>query len=110
MTRVLTPEESQAWEEGGWLSLRLQDDIFEEVHRQDIREPVIVTLDTGEILFAITQGGLGDHLSGRLTGRDGYPASPASRPGRCPQPCPCPPGRGPGVGGRRRSACHGVQQ
>jgi hypothetical protein len=58
MTIQLSPEQSAQWEQGRWLSLRIQDDIFEEVQRQGITEPVVVTLDTGAILFAMSQGGL----------------------------------------------------
>ena len=56
MTRILTPEESALFEEGGWPERRLIDDLVEWADRHAITEPIVVTLDTGEILFALTQG------------------------------------------------------
>jgi len=53
---TLTSEQSARWEEGAWSSWRIEEDILEDVIRHNITEPVIVHLDTGEVLFAISQG------------------------------------------------------
>ena len=56
MTIILTPEQSQLYEEGGWSSYRIEETIIEDLERLNITAPVVVTLDTGEILFAISKG------------------------------------------------------
>ncbi len=56
MTITLTPEQSALYEEGGWSSYRIEESIIEDLDRQHITESVVVTLDTGEILFAVTMG------------------------------------------------------
>jgi hypothetical protein len=56
MTIVLTPEQSALYEEGGWDAFRIEETIVEDLIQRDITEPCIVTLDTGEILFAISAG------------------------------------------------------
>jgi len=58
VTIRLSVHDSAAWESGGWLSLEIQESIIEDLDRQNITESVVVTLDTGEVLFAITQGGI----------------------------------------------------
>jgi hypothetical protein len=58
VTIRLSAHDSAAWESGGWLSLEIQESIIEDLDRQNITESVVVTLDTGEVLFAITQGGI----------------------------------------------------
>lgn len=55
-TIILTPEQSALYEEGGWQSYRIEEDILEDLIRQDITEPVVVMLDTGEVVCAIAQG------------------------------------------------------
>jgi len=56
MTIILTPEQSALYEEGGWSSYRIEETILEDLDRQNITEPVIVTLDDGQILFAVSKG------------------------------------------------------
>ena len=56
MTITLTPEQSALYEEGGWSSFRLEETILEDLDRQHITEPVVVTLDDGSILFAVAKG------------------------------------------------------
>jgi hypothetical protein len=57
MTIILTPEQSALYEEGGWTAFRIEETIVEDLIQQSITEPCLVTLDTGEILFAISAGG-----------------------------------------------------
>jgi hypothetical protein len=57
MTLKLSAEQSLRYEEGGWLAFRIEEEIVEELIQQESTEPCIVTLDTGEILFAISAGG-----------------------------------------------------
>jgi len=56
MTITLTPEQSALYEEGGWSSFRIEETILEDLDRQHITEPVVVTLDNGSILFAVAKG------------------------------------------------------
>ena len=56
MTIILTPEQSALYEEGGWSSFRIEETILEDLDRQHITEPVVVTLDDGSILFAVAKG------------------------------------------------------
>jgi hypothetical protein len=56
MTLRLSPEQSQAWNEGGWLSLELQETLLEDVDHQQIDEPVVVVLASGQVAFGITAG------------------------------------------------------
>ena len=56
MTIILTPEHSALYDEGGWSSWRVEETLSEDLDRQGITEPVVVTLDTGEILFAVSKG------------------------------------------------------
>lgn len=58
MTYQLSPEQAMWYEEGGFPERRLTEDIIEWADRHHIEEPVVVTSDDGEILFAITKGGL----------------------------------------------------
>jgi hypothetical protein len=53
---ISTPEQSALYEEGGWSSFRLEETILEDLDRQHITEPVVVTLDNGSILFAVAKG------------------------------------------------------
>lgn len=54
MTITLSAEQSQRWDEGGWLSLELEEDILEDVERQGIVDTVVVEDDRGNVLFALT--------------------------------------------------------
>jgi hypothetical protein len=54
MHLTLTPEQSQIWEEGGFSSWRVEEDVIELLDRQGITEQCVVTLDDGSIAFAIT--------------------------------------------------------
>jgi hypothetical protein len=54
---ILTPEQSALYELGGWDSFHIEETIVEDLLWHDITEPCVVTLDTGEILFAISAGG-----------------------------------------------------
>jgi len=56
VTIILSPEQSALYEEGGWSSYRIEETILEDLYRQNISESVVVTLDTGEILFAVSKG------------------------------------------------------
>ena len=56
MTIVLTPEQAETYDLGGWSSYRLEKTIIEDLDRKNINETVIVTLDDGTILFAVTKG------------------------------------------------------
>jgi hypothetical protein len=57
MTVILTPEQSALYELGSWDAFRIEETIVEDLIQRDITEPCVVTLDTGEILFAISAGG-----------------------------------------------------
>jgi hypothetical protein len=57
MTIVLTSEQSALYDAGGWDAWHIETDIIEDLIQRDITEPCVVTLDTGEILFAISAGG-----------------------------------------------------
>lgn len=56
MKITFTPEQSQLYEEGGWSSFRVEETIIEDLERQHITVPVLVTLDDGTILFAVSRG------------------------------------------------------
>jgi hypothetical protein len=56
MTIILTPEQSTLYEEGGFAAWRVEEDIIEDLDRHHITDTVVVTLDTGEILFAVSKG------------------------------------------------------
>ena len=51
MKIILTPEESARWEEGERAGWRPEEDILERLDRQNINEPVVVVLGTGETAF-----------------------------------------------------------
>jgi hypothetical protein len=53
MTYILTPEPSMRYEEGGFSSWRVEEDVVEDLERRNMTEPVVVTLDDGSILFAV---------------------------------------------------------
>jgi hypothetical protein len=54
----LTVEQSRAWDEGGWLSLELEDEVIEWTDRFNVREPVIVVTSDHRIAFALTEQGV----------------------------------------------------
>ena len=54
MTIILSPAQSQQWEEGGWLSLEIQETVLEDIERRDIMEPVAVVLATGVVAFWVS--------------------------------------------------------
>ena len=56
MTIILSPEETARWEEGGWLSLEIQETVLEDIERQHITEPVVMTLANGTVAFGVTGG------------------------------------------------------
>jgi hypothetical protein len=56
MTIRLTPEQSALYEEGGFSSWRIEETIIEDLDRQNIEETVIVALDDGTVLFAVSKG------------------------------------------------------
>jgi hypothetical protein len=58
MTITLTPEDSARWEQGGWLSLEIQETILEDIERQHIQEPVAVVLADGTVAFWVTEPGV----------------------------------------------------
>jgi hypothetical protein len=51
MTIVLSPEDSARGEEGGRLSLEIQETILEDIERQNIHEVVAVVLSTDAVAF-----------------------------------------------------------
>jgi hypothetical protein len=53
-----TREESRAWDQGGWLSLELEDDAVEWTQKWNIHEPVIVVTHDHRIAFALTEKGV----------------------------------------------------
>jgi len=54
MTIRLSQEDSARWEQGGWLSLEIQETILEDIDRQGITEVVAVTLSDGSIIFWVS--------------------------------------------------------
>jgi hypothetical protein len=54
MTIILSPAQSQQWEEGGWLSLEIQETVLEDIERQGITEVVAVVLTTGVVAFWVS--------------------------------------------------------
>jgi hypothetical protein len=54
----LTAEQSRAWDEGGWLSLELEDDVIEWAQRYNVYEPVIVVTHDHRMAFALTEKGV----------------------------------------------------
>ena len=56
MILTLTNEQSRAWDEGGWLSLELQETVLEDVERAHIVESVAVLHPDGRVAFGITRG------------------------------------------------------
>jgi hypothetical protein len=56
MTIILSAEQTQAWNEGGWISLEIQETILEDIEHQGIREPVAVVGADGVTLFWVTAG------------------------------------------------------
>ena len=53
----LTPVQSQQWNEGGWLSLEIQDDIVEWAERYAPHQPMVVVTHDHKICFALTAHG-----------------------------------------------------
>ena len=53
----LTAAQSRAWDEGGWLSLELEDDVIEWADQYNVREPVVVVTHDHRIAFALTERG-----------------------------------------------------
>jgi hypothetical protein len=53
----LTEQQSRDWDEGGWLSLRIQDDILDQVERLRWHEPVVVITSDKQIAFALGHDG-----------------------------------------------------
>ena len=58
MKITLTPEESARWDEGGFAGWRTEEDILERLDREQITEPVVVVLATGEAAFWVTRKGV----------------------------------------------------
>jgi hypothetical protein len=56
MTITLSREDSQRWEQGGWLSLEIQETILEDLERQRIAEAVAVVLAGGAVAFWVSSG------------------------------------------------------
>jgi len=54
MTIILSHAQSQEWDQGGWLSLEIQEDLVEDIQRQHITEEVVVQTETGVLCFALT--------------------------------------------------------
>ena len=54
VTMTLTPEQSKQWDEGGWLSLEIQETVLEDIERQGITDVVAVVLSTGVVAFWVS--------------------------------------------------------
>jgi hypothetical protein len=50
----LTLEQLQQWDEGGWLSLEIQEDVIEDLDHHHITEAVVVQLADGRTAFAVS--------------------------------------------------------
>ena len=53
-----TDEQSRAWDEGGWLSVELEDHVIEWAQRYNVYEPVVVVTSDHRIAFALTEQGV----------------------------------------------------
>jgi hypothetical protein len=53
-----TAEQSRAWDEGGWLSLELEEDVLEWAQRHNVSESVIVLTSDHRVAFALTEQGV----------------------------------------------------
>jgi hypothetical protein len=58
MVLTLTPEQSQQWDEGGWLSLEVQETMLEDIERRHITEAVVVVHASGSVCFWVTPDGV----------------------------------------------------
>lgn len=54
MTYHLSAEQTQSWDQGGWLSLEIQETILEDVERVGIEEAVVVRTAEGQLAFSLT--------------------------------------------------------
>jgi len=54
MTIHLSLEDTLRWEEGGWLSLEIQESIIEHIELLGLKEAVAVVLATGKLAFAVS--------------------------------------------------------
>jgi hypothetical protein len=53
LTYHLTAEQSATWLLGGQAQARLEETILDQLDEADCEEHVVVTLDTGEVLYTI---------------------------------------------------------
>ena len=51
---TMSERESRDWNEGGWLSLEVQEDIIEYAQKRRWYEPVVVTTHDHRLAFALT--------------------------------------------------------
>jgi hypothetical protein len=61
MMYQLSSQQSAQWIEGNWLAYEIEETVLEDLDRAGISEPVVVTLDTGVVAFAVTAKGV-DHV------------------------------------------------
>jgi hypothetical protein len=53
----LTSEQSRTWDQGGWLSLEIEDEVIDLAARNHWYEPVIVVTADKRIAFALGHDG-----------------------------------------------------
>jgi len=58
MTYKLSTEQSTLWQEGGFSGWRVEEDGIEDLDRQHVQEPTVVTLDDGTTVFWVTKAGV----------------------------------------------------
>ena len=58
MTIILTPEQSALYDEGGFPAWRVEEDIREDLERRNMHDDVVVEDAHGNVLFAMTRGGV----------------------------------------------------
>ena len=56
MTLQLSPAQSALWLEGAWASYRIEEDVIEQLDRDNITDLVIVILDNGTVAFGVWNG------------------------------------------------------
>jgi len=57
MRLTLSPTDSARWESGGHDQWQVEEVVLEWADSHDIREPIVVALDNGQVAFAFSVGG-----------------------------------------------------